>query len=84
MASGTLALQHSSDEDNILDLVQHGSNSGGSDEELDDSKNDFSADGCSDSSSDQMVKDSDERTELMILKGSDFYRNFNHILYSNK
>ncbi len=22
-----------------------------------------------------MVKDSDERTELMILKGSDFYRN---------
>ncbi len=31
-----------------------------------------------------MVKDSDERTELMILKGRDFYRNFNHILYSNK
>ncbi len=23
-------------------------------------------------------------TELMILKGSNFYRNFNHILYSNK
>ena len=87
MASGTLALQHSSDEDNILDLVQHGSdqdgsNSGGSDEELDDSKNDFSSDGCS--SSDQMVKDSDERTESMILKGGDFYRNFNYILYSNK
>ncbi len=28
-----------------------GSNSGGSDEEFDDSKNDFSADGCSDCSS---------------------------------
>ncbi len=28
-----------------------------------------------------MVKESDERTELMILKSSDFYRNFNHILY---
>ncbi len=28
-----------------------------------------------------MVKDSDERRELMILKGSDFYRNFNHILF---
>ncbi len=55
MASGTLALQHPSDEDNILDLAQHGrdkdgSNSGGSDEEFDDSKNDFSADGCSDCS----------------------------------
>ncbi len=24
------------------------------------------------------------RTELMILKGSDFYRNFNHILCNNK
>ncbi len=57
MASGTLALQHPSDEDNILDLTQHGSdkdgsdqdgsdqdgsNSGGSDEEFDHSKNDFS------------------------------------------
>ncbi len=31
-----------------------------------------------------MVKDSDERTELVILKSSDFYRNFNHILYNNK
>ncbi len=31
-----------------------------------------------------VVKDSDERTELMILKSSDFYRNFNHILYNNK
>ncbi len=31
-----------------------------------------------------MVKDSDERTELMILKSGDFYRNFNHILYNNK
>ncbi len=30
---------------------QDGSNSGGSDEEFDDSKNDFSADGCSDCSS---------------------------------
>ncbi len=59
MASGTLALQHPSDEDNILDLAQHGSdkdgsdqdgsNSDGSDEELDDSKNDdFTTDGCSD------------------------------------
>ncbi len=51
-----LALQHPSDEDNILDLAQHGSdkdgsNSGGSDEEFDDSKNDFSTDGCSDCSS---------------------------------
>ncbi len=45
-------------------------------------KRKFIADGCSDSSSDQMVKDSDERTELMIR--CDFYRNFNHILYSNK
>ncbi len=61
MASGTLALQHPSDEDDILDLAQHGSdkdgsdqdgsNSGGSDEEFDDSKNDFSTDGCSDCSS---------------------------------
>ncbi len=51
MASGTLALQHPSDEDNILDLAQHGSdkdgsdqdgsNSDGSDEEFDDSKNEF-------------------------------------------
>ncbi len=49
------ALQHPSDEDNILDLAQHGgdkdgsdqdgSNSDGSDEEFDDSKNDFSTDG---------------------------------------
>ncbi len=51
-----LALQHPGDEDNILDLAQHGSgkdgsNSGGSDEEFDDSKNDFSTDGCSDCSS---------------------------------
>ncbi len=89
MASGTLALQHPSDEDNNLDLAQHGSdqdgsNSGGSDEEFDDSKNDFSADGCSDCSSYWMVKDSDERTKLMILKSSDFYRNFNHIVYSEK
>ncbi len=30
---------------------QDGSNSGGSDEEFDDSKNDFSTDGCSDCSS---------------------------------
>ncbi len=61
MASGTLALQHPSDEDVILDLAQHGSdkdgsdqdgsNSDGSDEEFDDSKNDFSTDGCSDCSS---------------------------------
>ncbi len=56
MASGTLALQHPSDEDNILDLAQHGSdqdgsNSGGSDEEFDDSKDDFSAEDCSDCSS---------------------------------
>ncbi len=62
MASGTLALQHPSDEDNILDLAQHGSdkdgsdqdgsNSDGSDEEFDDSKNDdFTTDGCSDCSS---------------------------------
>ncbi len=62
MASGTLALQHPSDEDIILDLAQHGgsdkdgsdqngSNSDGSDEEFDDSKNDFSTDGCSDCSS---------------------------------
>ncbi len=53
MASGTLALQHPSDEDVILDLAQHGSDkdgsdSDGSDEEFDDSKNDFSTDGCSD------------------------------------
>ncbi len=60
MASGTLALQHPSDEDVILDLAQHGSdkdgsdkdgsdqngsNSDGSDEEFDDSKNDFSCSG---------------------------------------
>ncbi len=60
MASGTLALQHPSDEDNILDLAQHGSDKDGSDqdgsnsggsEEFDDSKNDFSTDGCSDCSS---------------------------------
>ncbi len=62
MASGTLALQHPSDEDNILDLAQHGSdkdgsdqdgsNSDGSDEEFDDSKkDDFNTDGCSDCSS---------------------------------
>ncbi len=61
MASGTRALQHPNDEDNILDLAQHGSdkdgsdqdgsNSGGSDEEFDNRKNDFSADGCSDCSS---------------------------------
>ncbi len=61
LASETLALQHPSDEDNILDLAQHGSdkdgsdqdgsNSGGSDEEFDDSKNDFSTDGCNDCSS---------------------------------
>ncbi len=61
LASGTLALQHPSDEDVILDLAQHGSdkdgsdqngsNSDGSDEEFDDSKNDFSTDGCSDCSS---------------------------------
>ncbi len=62
MASGTLALQHPSDEDNILDLAEHGSdkdgsdqdgsNSDGSDEEFDDSKNDdFTTDGCSDCSS---------------------------------
>ncbi len=30
MASGTLALQHPSDEDNILDLAQHGSYKDGS------------------------------------------------------
>ncbi len=61
LASGTLALKHPSNEDNILDLAQHGSdkdgsdqdgsNSGSSDEEFDDSKNDFSTDGCSDCSS---------------------------------
>ncbi len=34
------------DEDNILDLAQHGS-----DKEFDDRKNDFNADGCSDCSS---------------------------------
>ncbi len=49
-------VENPSDEDNILDLAQHdsdqdGSNSGGSDEEFDDSKNDFSADGYSDCSS---------------------------------
>ncbi len=65
MASGTLALQHPSDDDTILDLAQQGSdkdgsdkdgsdqdgsNSGGSEEEFDDS-NDFSGDECSDCSS---------------------------------
>ncbi len=99
-----LALQHPSDEDNILDLAQHGSGKDGSRMAVTlvvVTRSLMTARMTSvlmgvvtavvtrwsrtlDGQGLWMVKDSDERTELMILKSSDFYRNFNHILYNNK
>ncbi len=69
MASGTLALQHPSDEDNILDLAQDGSNSGG---------RVWTARVTSVLMGVvtvvvTMVKDSDEVTELMTREPSDIY-----------